>query len=201
MELKKEYREILNQLDPEEKRTVLGILEKTDAVISKEKKKQKAYEFVHTVRESLKHNFLEWFVLTYVLAFVLMVFLSIHNIRCAAGSAHILNAWSYEFYLENLRGHNLFYGLWQIIIVSGQFSILVYILAWVYSAIGFFVINSIHAKSWAETRWMFFDYLNCREQYASLDGFDVRKEREEMRKWAKSNRNYHFYGSARNKNK
>ena len=38
MELKKEYREILNQLDPEEKRTVLGILEKADAVISKEKK-------------------------------------------------------------------------------------------------------------------------------------------------------------------
>lgn len=201
MELKKEYREILNQLDPEEKRTVLGILEKADAVISKEKKKQKAYEFVHTVRESLKHNFLEWFVLTYVLAFVLMVFLSIHNIRCAAGSAHILNAWSYEFYLENLMGHNLFYGLWQIIIVSGQFSILVYILAWVYSAIGFFVINNIHTKSWAETRWMFFDYLNCREQYASLDGFDVRKEREEIEKWAKSNHNYHFYGSARNKNK
>lgn len=75
MELKKEYREILNQLDPGEKKTVLEILERTDAVISKEKKKQKAYEFVRVVRESLKHNFLEWFVLTYVLAFVLMMFL------------------------------------------------------------------------------------------------------------------------------
>lgn len=201
MELKKEYREILNQLDPGEKKTVLEILERTDAVISKEKKKQKAYEFVRVVRESLKRNFLEWFVLTYVLAFVLMVFLSIHNIRCAAGNAHILNAWSYEFYLENLRGHNPFYGLWQIMIVSGQLSFWVYVLAWIYSAIGFFVLDNIHAKSWAETRWMFFDYLNCREQYANLDGFDVRKEREEIEKWAKSNCNYHFYGTAKNKNK
>lgn len=201
MKLKKEHREILNQLDPEEKKTVLEILERTDAVISKEEKKQKAYEFIRTCRESLKHNFLEWFVLTYVLAFVLMVFLSIYNIRCTAGNAHILNAWSYEFYLENLRGHNPFYGLWQIMIVSGQLSFWVYVLAWIYSAIGFFVLDNIHAKSWAETRWMLFDYLNCREQYANLNGFDVRKEREEIEKWAKSNRNYHFYGTARNKNK
>lgn len=201
MKLKKEHREILNQLDPEEKKTVLEILERTDAVISKEEKKQKAYEFIRTCRESLKRNFLEWFVLTYVLAFVLMVLLSIHNIRCAAGNAHILNAWSYEFYLENLRGHNLFYGLLQIMIVSGQLSFWVYVLAWIYSAIGFFVLDNIHAKSWAETRWMLFDYLNCREQYANLDGFDVRKEREEIEKWAKSNCNYHFYGTARNKNK
>ena len=198
MKLKKEHREILNQLDPEEKKTVLEILERTDAVISKEEKKQKAYEFIRTCRESLKRNFLEWFVLTYVLAFVLMVLLSIHNIRCAAGNAHILNAWSYEFYLENLRGHNPFYGLWQIMIVSGQLSFLVYVLAWIYSAIGFFVINNIRIKSWAETRWMLFDYLNCREQYANLDGFDVRKEREEIEKWAKSNCNYHFDGTARN---
>lgn len=126
---------------------MLEILERTDAVISKEKKKQKAYEFVRVVRESLKHNFLEWFVLTYVLAFVLMMFLSIHNIRCAAGNAHILNAWSYEFYLENLRGHNLFYGLWQIMIVSGQLSFWVYVLAWIYSAIGFFVLDNIHQKA------------------------------------------------------
>ena len=201
MKLKKEHREILNQLDPEEKKTVLEILERTDAVISKEEKKQKAYEFIRTCRESLKRNFLEWFVLTYVLAFVLMVLLSIHNIRCAAGNAHILNAWSYEFYLENLRGHNLFYGLLQIMIVSGQLSFWVYVLAWIYSAIGFFVLDNIHAKSWAETRWIPFDYLNCREQYANLDGFDVRKEREEIEKWAKSNCNYHFYGTARNKNK
>ena len=201
MKLKKDHREILNQLDPEEKKTVLEILERTDAVISKEEKKQKAYEFIRTCRESLKHNFLEWFVLTYVLAFVLMVLLSIHNIRCATGNAHILNAWSYEFYLENLRGHNPFYGLWQIMIVSGQLSFWVYVLAWIYSAIGFFVLDNIHAKSWAETRWMLFDYLNCREQYANLDGFDVRKEREEIEKWAKSNCNYHFYGTARNKNK
>lgn len=201
MKLKKEHREILNQLDPEEKKTVLEILERTDAVISKEEKKQKAYEFIRTCRESLKRNFLEWFVLTYVLAFVLMVLLSIHNIRCAAGNAHILNAWSYEFYLENLRGHNLFYGLLQIMIVSGQLSFWVYVLAWIYSAIGFFVLDNIHAKSWAETRWMLFDYLNCREQYANLDGFDVKKEREEIEKWAKSNCNYHFYGTARNKNK
>ena len=201
MKLKKEHREILNQLDPEEKKTVLEILERTDAVISKEEKKQKAYEFIRTCRESLKRNFLEWFVLTYVLAFVLMVLLSIHNIRCAAGNAHILNAWSYEFYLENLRGHNLFYGLLQIMIVSGQLSFWVYVLAWIYSAIGFFVLDNIHAKSWAETRWMLFDYLNCREQYANLDGFDVRKEREEIEKWAKTNCNYHFYGTARNKNK
>lgn len=201
MKLKKEHREILNQLDPEEKKTVLEILERTDAVISKEEKKQKAYEFIRTCRESLKRNFLEWFVLTYVLAFVLMVLLSIHNIRCAAGNAHILNAWSYEFYLENLRGHNLFYGLLQIMIVSGQLSFWVYVLAWIYSAIGFFVLDNIHAKSWAETRWMLFDYLNCREQYANLDGFDVRKEREEIEKWTKSNCNYHFYGTAKNKNK
>lgn len=201
MKLKKEHREILNQLDLEEKKTVLEILERTDAVISKEEKKQKAYEFIRTCRESLKHNFLEWFVLTYVLAFVLMVFLSIHNIRCAAGNAHILNAWSYEFYLENLRGHNPFYGLWQIVIVSGQLSFWVYVLAWIYSAIGFFVLDNIHAKSWAETRWMLFDYLNCREQYANLNEFDVRKEREEIEKWAKSNCNYHFYGTAKNKNK
>ena len=201
MKLKKEHREILNQLDPEEKKTVLEILERTDAVISKEEKKQKAYEFIRTCRESLKRNFLEWFVLTYVLAFVLMVLLSIHNIRCAAGNAHILNAWSYEFYLENLRGHNLFYGLLQIMIVSGQLSFWVYVLAWIYSAIGFFVLDNIHAKSWAETRWMLFDYLNCREQYANLNEFDVRKEREEIEKWAKSNCNYHFYGTAKNKNK
>ena len=42
MKLKKEHREILNQLDPEEKKTVLEILERTDAVISKEEKKQKS---------------------------------------------------------------------------------------------------------------------------------------------------------------
>lgn len=42
MELKKEYREILNQLDPGEKKTVLEILERTDAVISKEKKETKS---------------------------------------------------------------------------------------------------------------------------------------------------------------
>lgn len=203
MNLKKEHQDIFNNLDPKERETVRKMLERIDVIASKDKSKSNVYQFILDLQESLRQNAEKWLSITFKGIFGLMLILAIQSILCTAFGGCSWNDWFYNnIYLAELYGNNIFYGIVYLLFKAGVFSVGIYICAWVFTTVGLWLFECSGNKgySYADARHQLFDYLKCREKYANLNGFDIRKEREEMKKWAKTNPNYRFHGRVMNRN-
>ena len=145
MKLKKEYQDILNNLELTEKETILKMLERIDAVVKKDnyENKSRVYQIIKLVHISLKENSRKWIVNTFKLVFAFTLVFTIQAILCTQFDWRPWSEWFYnDIYLVAFNEDNILKILIQLVFNAGVFSIVVYVCVRALVAVGLLLFKS-----------------------------------------------------------